>query len=312
LDLDLHRLFQDCLNYRRYILEKGKYFPKKYKPFTYDDILKKYNSIFAEMVVALFTNKYPTNLKCPDYTNQIDFDVLNELYNSKSDDELTEEQEKMYILDMKNIYSSCGCTFITNDSEWGVYADALSILQDKFTEIFSEPDNELLIKIFSDLQINLSVSFKLDVNNKIYYEYEALDILTILSLDLTNVISNNIQIKECQNCHKFFIPSNRSDEIYCDRIFKNGKTCKEIGYDEKLKNNADCAFQNLYTKARKKRHAKITYYTKLKDKDKKEAYFKEQFEPWKIDATARMEEFKSNNDLQGFQKWLDDNKDKKY
>ena len=34
---------------------------------------------------------------------------------------------------------------------------------------------------------------------------------------------------KCKNCGKFFVPENRSDELYCSNIFENGKNCKEVG-----------------------------------------------------------------------------------
>ena len=54
---------------------------------------------------------------------------------------------------------------------------------------------------------------------------------------------------------KVFIPISRSDEIYCDRIFKNNKTCKQLGYTEKAR-----------------------------------------------------DEYQKANDINGFQKWLDEHK----
>ncbi len=52
-------------------------------------------------------------------------------------------------------------------------------------------------------------------------------------------IENNIPIKICKNCGKYFVPENRNSSIYCNRIYKDKKTCKEIGaniaYNEKLR-----------------------------------------------------------------------------
>lgn len=52
-------------------------------------------------------------------------------------------------------------------------------------------------------------------------------------------VENNIPIKICKNCGKYFIPENRVSSVYCNRIFENNKTCKEVGannaYNEKLK-----------------------------------------------------------------------------
>lgn len=52
--------------------------------------------------------------------------------------------------------------------------------------------------------------------------------------DFAQLYKSHRLIKECENCGRFFIPSSRSDEKYCDHIFKNGKTCKQLGYEIKL------------------------------------------------------------------------------
>ena len=63
----------------------------------------------------------------------------------------------------------------------------------------------------------------------------------------------HILIKKCRNCGKFFVPDNRSDEIYCSNIFENGKTCKEVGHfkvQQKLIHENDNLriYRNIYQK----------------------------------------------------------------
>lgn len=36
-------------------------------------------------------------------------------------------------------------------------------------------------------------------------------------------------VSECEFCNKYFIPKTKKKTLYCDRVFKDGKTCKEIG-----------------------------------------------------------------------------------
>lgn len=62
------------------------------------------------------------------------------------------------------------------------------------------------------------------------YFIECTDIIQTLLIELLEIAKLNIEIKKCRNCGKFFVPDNRSDEIYCSNIFENGKTCKEIGH----------------------------------------------------------------------------------
>ena len=135
--------------------------------------------------------------------------------------------------------------------------------------------------------------------NEIYMDYEIKDIFSLISLDFVNIQSKNIQIKQCENCKQYFIPAKRSDEIYCDRIYKNGKTCKELGYSEKVKDNA---FMLAYTKARKTQHARIRYNSHIPD------YKEKHYESWKKAAEQARDKFQAENDINGFEKWLNEHK----
>lgn len=80
----------------------------------------------------------------------------------------------------------------------------------------------------------------------------------------------------CQNCGKLFFPHSRSDEIYCDHIFKNGKTCKAVGYQRKIEaDEIKRKYRQIYKtqNARKQRNsynpnieARFTAWTKYAKK----------------------------------------------
>ena len=129
--------------------------------------------------------------------------------------------------------------------------------------------------------------------------YSVKNVCSMLSLDLVNVIHKHIRIKLCKNCKQFFIPSKRTDEIYCDRILKNGKTCKELGYSLKI---ADDPFIATFTKARKTQHARIRYNKHIKD------YKEKHYEPWLHAATQARDEYKSANNIEGFKNWIEEHK----
>lgn len=144
--------------------------------------------------------------------------------------------------------------------------------------------------------IRMQIKFE---NGKLSQLYESFDIDSILSFDLANMQYYNIQIKQCENCWKFFIPQKRSDEKYCDRIYKNGKTCKQIGYFEKEK--AD-PFKKLFTTARKTQYARIGYNEHIKD------YRDKHYKPWLKAAQKAKKKFEADNDIDGFRQWIEDNK----
>ena len=145
----------------------------------------------------------------------------------------------------------------------------------------------------------IQARFFLSEDGTIQLLFSLIDIYSLIILDIFNVKSKNIIVKRCENCGKFFIPQNRSDEIYCDRIYKNGKTCKQIGYFEKEK--AD-PFKKLFTTARKTQYARIGYNKHIKD------YRDKHYKPWLEAAQKAKEKFEVANDIDGFRKWIEDNK----
>lgn len=81
--------------------------------------------------------------------------------------------------------------------------------------------------------------------NKIRYlnEYEVCSLNDILAVYFYYFTQENIIIRKCANCGKYFIPAIRCDSKYCTNISPNNpqKTCREIGaknfYKEKQNSN---------------------------------------------------------------------------
>jgi hypothetical protein len=89
-----------------------------------------------------------------------------------------------------------------------------------------------------------------------------------LLFDLSNVARERVIIKRCNNCGKYFKPTSRSDEIYCNNIYRNGKTCKDIGYEIKIsRDRALSEYRKIYKtqNARKQRNGHIPFVSKRFD-----------------------------------------------
>ena len=48
----------------------------------------------------------------------------------------------------------------------------------------------------------------------------------------------SIFVAICDKCGKYFIPKNKSNEKYCDNLFKDNKSSKKIAYQLNKKNYA--------------------------------------------------------------------------
>ena len=120
------------------------------------------------------------------------------------------------------------------------------------------------------------------------------DIYAVCSQYFNLMITTNTKIRKCKNCGKYFVPINRSDEMYCCRVQENGKMCRELDYADKI--NDDSLLQ-IYRTAYKTHNARKQ--RNIKNRTTAEADFKawvsyakrllEQAEAGKISS----EEFKS-------------------
>lgn len=76
------------------------------------------------------------------------------------------------------------------------------------------------------------------LNYNIPYCFSTSNIIDIFVIELKEFLTDKRHIiKQCKNCGKYFIPKNLRDIKYCDNIFKDNKTCKQIGKEISYKNS---------------------------------------------------------------------------
>ena len=125
--------------------------------------------------------------------------------------------------------------------------------------------------------------------------YEIDNFYNLLFLELFLILQGKIYLKKCKNCGKYFITPNIA-VIYCNNIFEDNKTCREIGASKVfIKNLEKDEAYNLYRKLYKKKQALSKskggefdndyFQFKLHGKDKRDAYklgeiSKEEFLDW--------------------------------
>ena len=169
--------------------------------------------------------------------------------------------------------------------------------EDEETQVLKSDNFEYFFENTSG--ISLKFARYIDSATEFWSYYSTDKLEALLLFDYVKMREHHAIIKKCHNCGKFFIPSKRSDEIYCDRIYKANRTCKQVGYEEKEKKDP---FGRLYTKARKTQYARISYNSHIKD------YREKHYEPWKKAAEAARDKFKACGDIEGFKKWIEENK----
>lgn len=135
------------------------------------------------------------------------------------------------------------------------------------------------------------------------YVYSFNSLISAYYFSLLYFIENNIPIKKCKNCGKYFIPENRNSSVYCNRIYTDKKTCKEIGannaYNEKLKKDEVNGLYRKILSAKKmtaNRNPDIPLYL-------------EKYEKWKAEANQFKKDIKSGKKTEDeFKQWLENTK----
>ena len=118
-------------------------------------------------------------------------------------------------------------------------------------------------------------------------------------------IENNIPIKICKNCRKYFIPENRISSVYCNRIFENNKTCREVGainaYNEKLKKDEVNLLYRRTLSAKKM----------LANRNPDIPIYLEKYEKWKKEANKFKQDIKNGTKTEEeFKQWIEETKKK--
>ena len=131
------------------------------------------------------------------------------------------------------------------------------------------------------------------------YPVKAID--DLITIEMYNMFANELTIRKCKYCGHYFIPENRFDSDYCNRIKDNeSKPCNVIGpkriYDLKTKNDPIA-----------KAHHKA--YNRMRAKLRTNRISKVEFCNWSDKATSMREKCKTGNiSFDEYQTFLDEDK----
>ena len=187
------------------------------------------------------------------------------------------------------------------------YTDGIDkhiLVQRKIEQLFNNPDIEVDEAVTAAAQI-----LRDDGHEKINIEAVFFDgIIDFACYEINEMINGNVRFKRCANCGRVFIPQNRSDTIYCDRVSPQcpDKTCKKYGAEQQHRKNlvsseASGLYRKIYMSKQMlaKRNPDIVEYLESFEK------FKSQSKQWKADVKA------GTKTEEEFIEWLKSVKEKK-
>lgn len=197
--------------------------------------------------------------------------------------------------------ASANSKFIANiikhESDVYRYSSKIEVFLDSYASKDNDYHEESYKSLVEKLE-NDTLSIK---KHNIYTSQKLSNILYVV---LEQVVqAPNLPIKQCQNCGKYFIPSSRQDEVYCEFPDEKGKTCKEKGALETYKKNLENVPALL--EYRRSYQKKIM----IVSRNKENKQLKKDFDNWKKEAQTKIKLFKQGKlDEDTLYNWMIENK----
>ena len=177
------------------------------------------------------------------------------------------------------------------------YSNKIEVILDSYSSKDDDYSSVSYDNIVKKLE-NRELSIK---KHNVYTSGRLSNILYVILEQIVQV--PNLPIKQCQNCGKYFIPSSRQDEVYCEFPDEKGKTCKEKGAIQTYKKNLESIPALL--EYRRSYQKKIMIVSR--NKENKE--LKKEFDKWKKEAQEKIKLFKQGKlEEETLYNWMIENK----
>lgn len=273
-------------------------FEKAYRTFFFAygfELLKEYIP-YKELENTYSSEKQMLEVMKTVYENSLG--ELNELQ-----DNFRKCVDQIYNLNGQKSLENCSANskFIANiikhESDVYRYSNKIEVVLDSYAQKDSDYHNETYESLAQKIQNE-------DLSIKKHHVYTSEKLSNILFVILEQLVqAENLPIKQCQNCDKYFIPTSRQDEVYCEFPDEKGKTCKEKGALETYKKNLESIPALL--EYRRSYQKKIMIVSRNKDNKQ----LKKDFDKWKKEAQAKIKLFKQGKlDENTLYNWIIKNK----
>ena len=258
---------------------------KEYTPYLYskndgfiDDIQ------FRKIIKEIYDLGSDRFIEWQDYFRKcVDF-----VYNLNGNEELKDEENKFAKF----------VAYTIKDNEFYTYSQDIEIITDNYINIHNYHRNKAITELIKGINNK-------DSNLELHNVYTSTKLTSMCFAILDQVVRHeNLQIKTCLNCGRYFIPNYRQNEIYCDLANPDqSPTCKEKGANEQYKKN----LENNETQALYRRIYRQKFMIAQRNKDSKA--IQKDFEQWKKEAKEKVNKMKKGKLTEKeVYKWLVENK----
>ena len=270
-----------------------------------------YNTFFYAYGFELIKEYTPyIYSKTDEYITDVEFmKMLEDIYNTSLDDLLEWQDNFKKCVDFvynlnwneelkeNNKYSKF-VAYTIKHNELYTYSQDVEVILDNYINIHNHHHNESiehLIKGIEDKNPNL----------ELHNVYTSTKLRSICFTILDQLVrQENLPIKTCQICGRYFIPTFRQNEIYCDlKNVDDSPTCRDKGASETYKKSLE-SNPALLLYRRTYQQKVMTVY-----RNKENKQLKKDFDKWKKEAQEKIKLFKKGKlDEDTLYNWMIENK----
>ena len=279
--------------FKDYFIYFTKYFGKYYDELTIDQFheIESTPSYSSDKVVSLAKRIYRTDMSKVKKTQKIFRNAVEFIYNVHDREDLKplNFQQRFYLTSIFN----------KNFFRLAIDLDNQPGFTFKYPSDFysTKPKTE---KQYIDRIMEYDPHGKKLTNDNYYKSKNIFSALYITLYHLTFI--TNTYIKKCKNCGKYFL-SNKNNTVYCDNIFEDNKTCKQVGSRRAQKKKEDG--NPVYQKYRGIYAKKAMNAKRNSDIDS----VQEQYEKWKKETSKFLDDSEQGTKTyEQFDEWLEKNK----
>ena len=209
------------------------------------------------------------------------------VYNLNGNEDLKEENKLSKFI-----------AYTIKDSDFYTYSQGIEVITDNYINIHNRYHYDTLEKLIKEID---NKNQELELHNV----YTSNNLTSICFMVLDQIVRHeNLQIKTCLNCGRYFIPTYRQNEIYCDLAnVDKSHTCREKGAGEQYRKN----LENNKVQALYRRIYQQKFMTAYRNKESKA--IQKEFEQWKKEAKDKINKIKKGKLTEDeVYKWLVENK----